>query len=282
MNNSIWYNLKLKFFKSGSPAMLYIGINGLIFLLASLLTLVFFLAGYTGLVPQFVQDYLAFPSSIEQLPFRFYTFITYQFLHKDFFHILFNMLWLYWMGEIFLSFLKPRQFHFVYLGGGISGALVFLLLYQFVPAFANQSATVIGSSASVMAILVATATLVPDYSIRLMFIGNLKIKYLVFAYVILDVLGTAGENAGGNMAHLGGALFGFIFIKLLQKGRDWSTIFKRKPKLKVVKNPKPKPEKRQHAVDQEQIDAILDKISKSGYDQLSKAEKETLFKASKH
>lgn len=260
--------------------MLYIGINSLIFIVAALIGVVFFYAGNPGFVTNLVQEYAAFPSSLAQLPTRFYTVITYQFFHKDFFHVLFNMLWLYWMGQIFMSFLKPRQFHFVYLGGGISGALVFLLLYQFVPTFASQTATVIGSSASVMAILVAVATLVPDYRIRMMFIGELKIKYLVLAYLILDVIGSTGDNSGGSIAHLGGALFGFVFIKVLQGGKDWSAIFKRKPKLKVVKNSKPK--RTEPIVNQKEIDTILDKISKSGYDQLSKEEKETLFKASKN
>lgn len=280
MNRGWWHDLQLKFFKSGSPAMLYIGINVLIFIVVSLLGLVFVFAGNKGWLELQVQEYFAFPGDLNSLPTRFYTVLTYQFFHAGFFHILFNMLWLYWIGQIFLDFLKPRQFHFVYLGGGVLGALLFLVLFHFIPAFSIQKATLIGSSASVMAILAATATLVPDYSIRLMLFGELKLKYLVLAYLILDIIGTGGDNAGGSMAHLGGALFGFVFIKLLQKGNDWSTIFKRKPKLKVVRNKKPK--KSEFVVNQKEIDTILDKISKSGYDQLSKEEKETLFKASKN
>ncbi len=260
--------------------MLYIGINGLIYLVAALAGVVFFYAGRPEFISNLIQEYAAFPATVSELPTRFYTLITYQFFHQGFFHILFNMLWLYWMGQLFLDFLKPHQFHLVYLGGGIAGALVFLLLYQLVPVFANQQATIIGSSAAVMAILVAVGTLVPDYSLRLMFIGELKLKYLVLAYIILDIIGSVGANSGGSIAHLGGALFGFIFIKLLQKGVDLSAVFKRKPKLKVVKNKTP--QKSEPLNNQKEIDAILDKISKSGYDKLSKAEKETLFKAGKN
>ncbi|MGF1923776.1 MAG: rhomboid family intramembrane serine protease [Bacteroidia bacterium] len=280
MNRGIWDELKAKFLKSGSPAMLYIGINVLIFLIASLLEVGFAISANRGWVASQIQEYFAFPSTVSLLPLKFYTILTYQFFHDGIFHVLFNMLWLYWIGQIFLDFLKPRQFHFVFQGGVILGALTFLLLFNIVPAFSAQQATLIGSSAGVMAILVATATLVPDYSIRLLLIGDLKLKYLILAYILLDIMGVAGTNAGGSIAHLGGALFGFMFVKLLQRGKDWSTIFKRKPKLKVVKSNAPR--KAEPILNQQEIDAILDKISKSGYDQLTREEKETLFKASKN
>ncbi len=280
MNKGMWHDLHAKFFKSGSPAMLYIGINVLLFILASLLEVGFTFAGNRGWVPTQIREYLAFPATISILPIKFYTILTYQFFHDGFFHILFNLLWLYWIGQIFLTFLKPRQFHFVYLGGGVLGAIAFLALLNIIPVFSGLQATIIGSSASVMAILVATATLVPDYSLRMLLIGELKLKYLILAYILLDIMGAAGTNAGGSFAHLGGALFGFVYIKMLQQGKDWSSLFKRKPKLKVVKNKAP--QKSEGKVNQKEIDTILDKISKSGYDQLSKAEKETLFKASKN
>jgi membrane associated rhomboid family serine protease len=280
MNRGLWHDLQVKFFKSGSPAMLYIGINVLIFVVASFLDVIsFFATGNKGWIELQIQTYFAFPSDLDKLPTRFYTLLTYQFFHSGFLHIAFNMLWLYWMGQLFLDFLKPRQFHFVYIGGGLLGGLLFLALFHTVPAFSVQNATLIGSSASVMAILAATATLVPDYSIRLLLVGEVKLKYLALVYILLDIFGTTGGNAGGSISHLGGALFGFVFIKSLQSGKDWSTLFKRKPKLKVVKN-KPT-EKSESFVNQKDIDKILDKISKSGYDQLSKEEKETLFKASK-
>lgn len=275
----MWKELQLKFFKSGNAAMLYIGINVLIFVVVSLLGVVFLLSRIDLSLLSFINRYLAFPTALETLPYRFYTVITYQFFHANFFHLLFNMLWLYWLGQIFLSFLKNRQFHFVYLGGGIMGALTFLAMAHALPMLGGQSATLIGASASVMAIVVATATLVPDYSIRLLLFGELRLKYLVLAYVLLDIIGIGGTNAGGNIAHLGGALFGFTYIRFLKSGKDWAAFLTPKPRMKVVKNTPSV--KGQRKTDQREIDAILDKISKSGYDRLTKEEKETLFKASK-
>jgi membrane associated rhomboid family serine protease len=285
MNKTLFEDLKFKVLHSGNPIFLYIGLNTLIFVLTGILLLVIFLSGNDNAgVQPFIREYFAFPVSLEKLPLRFYTIITYQFFHSGFFHLLFNMLWLYWLGRIFLDFLKPRQFHFIYLAGGVAGALLFLLAFN---AFENNvaQATVIGSSGAVMAIVVATATLVPNFSIRMLFLGDVKLKYLALAYVVLDVIGVGSANAGGNLAHLGGALLGFSYIKALNKGYDWSNIFKRRPKpshLKVNKNDQYKGRNsKADYVAQAEIDAILDKISKSGYNKLSKEEKETLFKASK-
>ncbi|MEJ2882825.1 rhomboid family intramembrane serine protease [Pedobacter sp. GR22-6] len=291
MSNNTFKDLKHKVFQSGDPSYLYIGINTIIFVVFALINVPFFLSGnggsaYDGLI----REYMGFPASLQQLPYRFYTILTYQFFHEGFFHLLFNMLWLFWMGRIFLDFLKPRQFHFVYLCGGFAGALLYLLAYNVFPVFAavtaSGTATVIGSSAAVMAIVVATATLVPDYSLRLLLLGDVKLKYLAIAYVVLDLIGTASPAAGGSFAHLGGAILGFAYIKMLRGGTDWSNIFKKKPKLRVVKNntsgKTTAPRKNVDRVDQQEIDAILDKISKTGYDKLSREEKETLFKASKH
>lgn len=286
MNSSLLKDLKFKVFQSGNPVFFYIGVNVLIFVAFALLNIPFFLSGKGGVAyDALIREYAGFPSSLSKLPFRFYTIITYQFFHDGLWHILFNMLWLFWMGSIFIDFLKPRQFHFVYLAGGILGALFYLLAYNIFPVFegVRGSATVIGSSAAVMAIIVATATLLPDYAMRLLLFGEVKLKYLALAYIVLDLIGVASKDAGGSFAHIGGAVLGFTYIKLLKGGADWSKLFKRKPKLKVVKNDavKPTARKQNDGVNQEEIDRILDKISKTGYDKLSKQEKETLFKASK-
>ncbi|TCC94378.1 rhomboid family intramembrane serine protease [Pedobacter frigiditerrae] len=281
MTNNIWNDLKLKFFKSGNPVMLYIGVNAAIFVVVSLLSVIFYYSGREGFIDAVVNEYLGFPSASRFWLSRFYTVLTYQFFHDGFFHILFNMLWLYWMGQIFLDFVKPRQFHFVYICGGILGAIFYALIFNIVPVFITSvSIPLIGSSAAVMAVFTAAATLVPNYSLRLMFVGEVKIKYLLLVYILLDLIGTTKMNAGGSLSHLGGALFGFVYVKLLQGGTDLSTIFKKKPKLRVVKNESPK--KAQGMVNQKEVDAILDKISKTGYDKLTKEEKETLFKASKN
>jgi membrane associated rhomboid family serine protease len=286
MNNTLIEDLKYKIFRSGNPVFFYIGINSIVFIVAALIGVVVFLSGQSNTgISEFIREYFAFPASFSMFPYRFYTLITYQFFHHDFFHILFNMLWLYWMGEIFISFLKPRQFHFVYLGGGILGAIVYAVAFNVFPAFSGnvEQSSIIGASAAVMAIVVATATLVPEYTLRLLFLGNVKLKYLALGYIVLSLIDIPSGNAGGSLSHLGGAIFGFSYIKLLKGGTDWSTIFKKKPNLKVVKNDTfSKPGRGGSVVAQQEVDAILDKISKHGYDKLSKAEKETLFKASKH
>ena len=289
MNKTLFEDLKYKVLHSGNPIFFYIGINTLIFVLIAFITVAVFLSGHSAAGLQaFISEYFAFPVALEKLPYRFYTIITYQFFHNGIFHLLFNMLWLYWLGKIFLDFLKPRQFHFVYLAGGIAGAVLFSLAFHLFPVFENNiaGASVIGSSGAVMAIVVATATLMPNYSIRLLFLGDVKLKYLALAYVVLDVIGVASPNAGGSFAHLGGAILGFSYIKALKSGYDWSNLFKRRPKTPTMKVNKNENYKRSSSkadyVAQAEVDAILDKISKSGYDKLSKEEKETLFKASKH
>lgn len=285
MTNNLWNDFKLKFFKSGSPVLFYIGINVLIFIGSAFVSVILFFAGKSALTANFINTYLAFPANADLWLSRFYTLLSYQFFHADFFHILFNLLWLYWMGQILSDFIKPRQFHFIYLTGGIVGALFFALIFNVVPVYnsiANQ-ATIIGSSAAVMAVFSATVTLVPNYSLRLLFFGDVKIKYLFLVYIILDIMGTSSTNAGGNLAHLGGAFLGFSYIKLLQNGTDLSVVFKAKSKFKVVKNTQHQPKTKIAATvtNQQEIDAILDKISSSGYDKLTKEEKETLFRASK-
>lgn len=164
------------------------------------------------------------------------------------------------------------------------GALIYIAGLNLIPVFNGGliGQTVIGSSAAVMAIIVATATLVPNYSIVLMLFGEVKIKWVAIVYFLISFLGLSSVNAGGNLAHIGGSLLGFIFIRSLQKGNDWSKIFERKSKLKVVRNEKPTPKKPVfNDVSQQEIDDILDKISSSGYDKLTATEKEKLFKASK-
>ncbi|WP_231459083.1 MULTISPECIES: rhomboid family intramembrane serine protease [unclassified Pedobacter] len=283
MNNSIFKDLSYKVFRSGNPVSLYIGINVIIFVATALIGLVFFLSGSGNNAYELVRTYLALPAAFSMLPTRFYTIVTYMFFHADFFHILFNMMGLFWFGQIFMNFLKARQFHFIYWAGGFAGALVYLLGLNLIPVFKDNlaGASVIGSSAAVMAIITATATLIPNYGIFLMFFGEVKIKYLAIVYIVLDVLSLGSANAGGSFAHIGGAILGFVFIKSLQSGNDWSKIFEKKPKLRVVKNDQPIKKPEFKGVSQKEVDEILDKISKSGYDKLTATEKEKLFKASK-
>ncbi|WP_029282588.1 rhomboid family intramembrane serine protease [Pedobacter sp. R20-19] len=283
MNNT-FKDLKFKIFQSGNPLFLYIGLNTIIFLVTAVLSVFLFLAKSDLMISEWIRDYFGVPAAISALPTRFYTVVTYMFFHDGFLHLLFNMLGLFWFGNIFMNFLKSRQFHFVYLAGGITGALIYIAGLNIFPAFAGGiiGQTVIGSSAAVMAIIVATATLVPNYTIMMMLIGEVKIKWVAIVYFFISFIGLSSANAGGNLAHIGGAILGFAFIKSLQSGRDWSKLFERKPKLRVVKNDKPPVKKPAFKdVSQQEIDAILDKISSSGYDKLTATEREKLFKASK-
>ncbi|MFC5285087.1 rhomboid family intramembrane serine protease [Pedobacter alpinus] len=280
--------LKFKIFASGSRVNLLIAINVAIFLFFSLLSVFEYLFTKQSNINNFVFNFLAVPTFLPKLLYRFWTPFTYMFLHDGFFHILFNMLWLFWMGKILEGFLNSKKLTFVYLAGGLSGAFFYILCYNIIPAYADASlsSAAVGASASVTAILVATATLVPNYTIHLMFIGAVRLVWIAIVYIIIDILSLAGSNAGGYLSHLGGAIFGFLFIKALQSGNDWckpfENVFEPKAKLKVVS-------KQEHKVsfnirtdmpNQEIIDAILDKISKNGYDNLTAKEKETLFKLS--
>jgi len=284
MNNT-FKELKFKIFRSGNPLFFYIGINVIIYLITAIIGVFIFLSNSALSIDLFLRQYIGLPASFTRLPERFYTIFTYMFFHDGIFHILFNMLGLYWFGSIFMNFLNTRQFHFVYLTGGIAGGLFAILALNIFPVFSSSliATTIIGASAAVMAIIFAAATLVPNYTIMLLFIGEVKIKWIAIIYFILDFIAIGSVNAGGSLAHIGGALLGFAFIKSLQNGNDWSKIFVRKPKLRVVKNEKPPVKKSEFkgGVSQQEIDEILDKISTSGYDKLTASEKEKLFKASK-
>lgn len=282
MNKSLFGELYYKAFQSGNPLFLFIGINIIIFLAINLFGAgQYVVAGNTSGADWIVSQ-LAMPAHIPDLPYKFWTIITYMFTQRGFFHILFNMLWLYWLGIIFMDFLNKRQFIFTYLSGGIAGALLYLLAFNLIPVFSGSAerSILLGASASVMAVVVATATLVPNFTISLLFFGAVKLKYLALVYFILDLIGITGADAGGSIAHIGGAIMGFFYIKQLNSGNDLSKIFQRKSKLKVVKSNPSKPSV-STLPDQETIDNILDKISRSGYESLSKTEKEQLFKASK-
>lgn len=290
--STLWQNIHYKMLRSGNKLNLLIGINVIVFLavnMSAVLETLFTSVGHQSIVEHFAKEYLQLPAALPKLPTHFWTLITYMFMHAGILHILFNMLWLYWMGQIFEEYLGNKRTIGLYIMGGLAGAAMYLLALNLLPFFtsvnAAASTTIVGASASVMAIVVATATLLPNYTISLIFIGPVKLKWLVIFILVIDFLGTVGPNAGGEIAHLGGALFGFIYIKQLQKGHDWITgianIFKSKSKLKVVysntgKNSAEYPR-------QDEIDRILDKISQTGsVDSLSKQEKETLARASKN
>ena len=275
-------------------------INALVFAVLIILRAIFFIAQSGSY--QLVVRQLALPSDFYSLLRHPWTLLSYAFVHEGFLHILFNMLNLYWFGQLIREYLGDRRLVSIYILGALLGAAFFLLAYNFIPAlqpFVGQP--VIGASASVTAVIVAAATLLPDFTFMLFIIGAVKIKWIAVAVVLISIAGINGGNPGGEITHLGGALLGFVFVKQLKAGRDigapvtaignwFSRLFSQGPSMRVThrqpvttgarsasgstKNSGPA------VAGQDEIDLILDKISHSGYESLSKDEKQKLFRAS--
>lgn len=239
-------------------------------------------------------EWLVVYSGLENLLMHPWGPVTYMFLHQDFWHILFNLLWLFWFGRIFLEYFTERQLLNVYVAGGLAGALLFILAFNIFPAFKETSASALGASASIYAIVLATAVYVPNYTVYLMFLGQVRIKWIALFSVISDLAFLTKENSGGHIAHIGGALLGIYFVIYLRRNKDitaWVgriidrmvTLFKpRRPKMKVNYRRAETDydyNKRKHD-EQAEIDAILEKIAKSGYNGLTDDEKRILFKNS--
>jgi Uncharacterized membrane protein (homolog of Drosophila rhomboid) len=289
----IWDEIKLTF-RNGSNLTRLIYINIAVFVLITIVAVIGFLLNNQEISGKAL-DLFSVPASFNALLLRPWTLITYMFTHKDIWHILFNMLWLYWFGRIFLEYLDERKLAAVYLLGGISGALVYILAFNFFPAFKGVVAdsVAIGASASVMAIVIAIAAYVPDYTVQLFIFGRIKIKYLALGIFILTSIMDFSVNSGGKLAHIGGAFFGYFYIINLKHGHDigkgfnriidfFVTLFRPRKKLKVThKKVATEYEYNKIKVEhQKLINNILEKISKGGYDCLTKEEKETLFKES--
>lgn len=234
-------------------------------------------------------DWIALTSDPSVLITKPWTLISYAFFHHGFGHLFFNMMVLHFASALFLTFFNSKQFIGLYLLSALFSGIAFVTGYYFL----HLSSAMVGASGAIMAILVATTTYRPLMTIRLLFFGNVKLWHITMVILVLDFMQFRIENTGGHIAHLAGAFFGFIFIKLLQNGIDLSRILnnpfqksKRAPFKKVHKNyPKSahKPSSRIVVKDktQQQIDEILDKISQSGYNCLTQEEKEFLFKAGK-
>jgi len=282
-------DLKLQY-KLGGIAMRVIYWNIACFLVS----LVFFWPNFTG---EFAYpNWLALSSDPNVFLFKPWTFLTYAFFHASFLHLLFNMMVLNFASNLFLTFFTQKQYLGLYILGAIFSGVAFSLIFY----FSNISGSIVGASAAIMAILVATTTYQPLMNLRLLLIGNVKLWHVTAVILVLDLLQLRLDNTGGHISHLAGAIFGFIYIKLLQNGTDLSIIisktldfftnlFRKSPSTpftKVHKNYKKPTEKVTSRIvtkdkTQQQIDEILDKISQSGYDCLTKEEKEFLFKAGK-
>ncbi|PQJ82150.1 rhomboid family intramembrane serine protease [Polaribacter glomeratus] len=218
-----------------------------------------------------------------------WSIITYGFLHADFLHILMNVLVLHFIGNLFIAFFTEKQLLSFYILGTFFGGLLFIFSQNYFPLFEGKSSLLVGASAGISAIFIGIATYMPNYQLKLRFIGFVKLWYLAAFWLALDVIALDGNNAGGHFAHLGGSLFGFLYVtkannKEINIFNGILSLFKtkRKPLKTVYKSAKKTTNSEKNTdLTQQQIDAILDKISKSGYDTLTKNEKEFLFRQGK-
>ena len=295
---SIFDNIRLTF-KQGNAniKLIYINIAVYLFLKAILEILVLVKVVDPLLIKDpFYLSYLAVPADFSQLLFRFWTPFTYMFLHVEFFHILFNMFAMYWFGKIFLMFFSEKQLIGLYLFGGLIAAVFYVAAFNLFPYYSPilHQSLLLGASGSIMAIIVATAFRSPNMELQFMFLGSIKLKYIAIVYVLISFFGITSSNAGGELAHLGGALAGYLFVVSLRQGMDLTRGFNHildmftnlfRPKRLRIKKNKNNPGTKMtdaefnmnKARKMAEIDKILDKIKTSGYESLSADEKKKLF-----
>ncbi len=289
----IWDDIK-KTFRHGTNLTRLIYINIAVFIFIAIVSVFSFLLKRPDISETFLNIF-SVPASYMAFIQRPWSLVTYMFTHKDIWHILFNMLWLYWFGKIFLEYLDQRKLVAVYLLGGISGAVIYIVSFNIFPAFEEviHGSVAIGASASVMAVVIAITAYIPEYIITLFLFGRIKIKYIALAIFVLTSIMDFSVNSGGKLAHFGGAAFGYVYAVNLTKGKDlgrvinriidfFVTLLKPEKKLKVT-HKKPVSDydyNRFRSETQARINIILDKISKGGYDSLTKEEKDTLFRES--
>jgi len=240
-------------------------------------------------------NFFMLPADLTTLLHTPWTIISYMFAHTGFIHLLFNVLMLYWFGKIFLSFFSQKDLVGLYLIGGVFGGVFYILAYHIFPLFADKIAHsyLLGASGSVLAVVVAVAVTAPNHSIRLLFFGEVRLKWIAVIAVALSMLNASSSNAGGEIAHLGGAFAGYLFATSYKKGNNITNrinrildklvdLFKKKPKLKVT-HQRPMNDQEynlKRKQENDHIDRILEKIKRGGYESLSKEEKQDLFRAS--
>lgn len=304
MNGGLFDDFKNAWGKPNNAVVQIILINIIVFVGARVVKVFFDISSATDTF-FFLFRKLQLPADIGLFFTQPWAIVTYFFTHYDFFHVLFNMLFLFWFGRIIQEFLNSKRVISLYVLGGLFGGLLYIFIYNFIPFYSDRVADslMLGASAGVFAIVVGAAVFMPNYTFFLMFLGAVKIKYIAIFYVFMSFIGSTGGNAGGEIAHLGGAFVGWLYITQLNKGSDlggwvisfisfFKSMFKPQPKIKVThrgdsKRPSKKASSKTESsssspsTPQAEIDAILDKISQSGYESLSKDEKQKLFNASK-
>ncbi|MCX6251750.1 MAG: rhomboid family intramembrane serine protease [Bacteroidetes bacterium] len=281
----------------------FILINTGVWLLGKFIQVIFYLFNQpdVAIADAWITAYFALPAYLPSLFAHPWTLVSYMFLHLEFWHILFNMLWLFWFGKIFLEFMNSRQFVLTYLLGGLTGGLFYISAFNMFPVFSGMLpvSVALGASASVMAIVTAASFYSPEYSIQLLFIGRIKIIYLALTLFIIDFFAIPTGNPGGHLAHIGGALYGFTYVWMVKyrfRNGFFSTLENSFAKMKSSLHqgktrPANKNQFRERPLtddefnyrkkqDQKKMDEILDKISRGGYDSLTREEKDFLFRSS--
>ncbi len=278
---SILTDIKNIIQQPGNGLMKIIVANGAIFIALMITRVGLLIAGESGLFDAFFVQ-VSLPSSLDLIIQRPWSLITYFFLHIEIFHLIFNMMFLYWFGTIIQDFIGNKRLVQLFFYGGLAGAAAFILAMNTVSFFIAKGPNFLnGASAGVFAVVVAAATIRPNYQVHLLLLGQVRIKYISAFYVLWSFIETTGSNAGGNIAHLGGAILGFIFAKNFLAASKPQAIFEIKIKeFAQVVNQQFQARKEPETVPEDELNAILDKISQSGYDSLSDYEQKRLFKAS--
>jgi membrane associated rhomboid family serine protease len=278
---SIWTDIKNIIQQPGQGLLKIIIANGAIFIALMIARVGLLIAGKSEVFDAFFAQ-VSLPSSLDLITQRPWSLLTYFFLHIEVFHLVFNMMFLYWFGIIIQDFIGNKRLVQLFFYGGLAGAAAFIVAMNTVSFFIEKGPNFMnGASAGVFAVVVAAATIRPNYEVRLLLIGQVQIKYISAFYVLWSFIETTGSNAGGNIAHLGGAILGFIFAKNFLAASRPQAIFEIKIKEFVqVVNQKIQPRKEPETVPEDELNSILDKISQSGYDSLTDYEQKRLFKAS--
>tara|TARA_X000000368_G_scaffold398171_1_gene367972 strand:- start:164 stop:982 length:819 start_codon:yes stop_codon:yes gene_type:complete len=249
-------------------------INVLIFLLINIISVISTL--YVFEIQPYI-DKLTLSSETSKIITQPWSLFTFMFIHDNFLHLIFNMLWLHFGGKLFLDYLNEKQLIYTYILGGIFGGILFVIAFNYFPKLINNflGLPLWGSSASVLAVFFGISTKVPNYQIKFPFLGHIKLKYISLFLFIISFSLLEGTNPGGNFAHIGGAFFGYIYIKQIQNKRK--SLFS--DFISIFRNPKSKKTKSKKEINE--VDVVLEKISKSGYSSLNEQEKDLLFKSSK-
>ncbi len=280
-----WENIKVRF-KLGESAvnqLLFINIVAFFISYIPRILSYFFLINLTGITRLF---YL--PADLSKQILQPWSWLSYMFLHTGFNHILYNMLFFFFIANLLEGFLGAKRIWRLYLVGGVFGGLFFVFSYNVFPVFASvlEGSTLVGASASVLAVVVAAGTYLPDYSVRLFGIIPIKLKWLALISIALDIAMIEQSNPGGHLAHLGGAMYGYLYVLNLKGKINMPSLDNLLEKVKRKDRPiderkvKRNKASKNDFPNQEEVDTILDKISKKGYNSLTNKEKDILFRAS--